>query len=246
VDEQVTFDALHSFASIARELATQPAGRPTVQRVADLAVKVVGCDAAVVGRYGNGRLTIVAATDDQLGGVVERIARSTGSGLSLQVGRQHATVVANDLAHEDRWREALEVGLTETYVRSAVGFHLALDSQDLGTLTLYSRQPNFFTSALVELASVYADHAAIALGLAREHEHVENLTTALETSREIGAAIGIVMHEYGIDDAAAFDVLRVASQRSNRKLRELAEEIVSGGNAAVVRGFFAPGRVAAD
>lgn len=59
-------------------------------------------------------------------------------------------------------------------------------------------------------------------------EHVAQLETALSSSRMIGAAIGILMESRKLDQAHAFTVLREASQRSNRKLRDLASSIVAG------------------
>jgi hypothetical protein len=59
-------------------------------------------------------------------------------------------------------------------------------------------------------------------------EHVADLQTALVTSRVIGAALGILMASRNIGEAEALTVLKVASQRSNTKMRTLAETIVAG------------------
>jgi AmiR/NasT family two-component response regulator len=55
---------------------------------------------------------------------------------------------------------------------------------------------------------------------------VADLTTALESNRDIGAAIGIVMVTRGVEQAAAFDLLRQASQSRHTKLRDVAREVV--------------------
>jgi hypothetical protein len=60
-------------------------------------------------------------------------------------------------------------------------------------------------------------------------EQVEQLEEALRTSRQIGAAIGIVMANRRIDERGAFDVLRKASSLANRKLRLVAEDVVLTG-----------------
>jgi hypothetical protein len=57
----------------------------------------------------------------------------------------------------------------------------------------------------------------------------DNLDVALQSSRNIGAAIGILMSLHKISQTQAFDLLCVASQRSNRKLRDLALEVVDTG-----------------
>jgi AmiR/NasT family two-component response regulator len=56
-----------------------------------------------------------------------------------------------------------------------------------------------------------------------------NLRRALEHSRDIGAAIGILMATRKVTRDGAFDLLRVVSQNSNVKLRLLALEVVEQG-----------------
>ncbi len=63
---------------------------------------------------------------------------------------------------------------------------------------------------------------------AAEHK-IANLEVALASSREIGAAIGIVMNQRRISNAAAFDLLRQASQRQHRKIREVAADVLYTG-----------------
>jgi chromosome segregation ATPase len=65
-------------------------------------------------------------------------------------------------------------------------------------------------------------------------EQTANLEEALRSSRKIGAAMGIVMAYRRIDEDAAFDLLRQASQDSNRKVRVIAEEIVRTGDIAAL------------
>ena len=53
-----------------------------------------------------------------------------------------------------------------------------------------------------------------------------NLEEALKSSRTIGAAIGLLMGSRDLDEERAFAVLKQVSRNSNRKLRELAAELV--------------------
>jgi hypothetical protein len=57
-------------------------------------------------------------------------------------------------------------------------------------------------------------------------KHAAELEQALMSSRTIGTAIGILMASRDIGQAEAFAVLQAASQRSNRKLRDLATDLV--------------------
>ena len=49
---------------------------------------------------------------------------------------------------------------------------------------------------------------------------------ALQSSRTIGKAIGLVMERFDLDDHEAFTYLVSLSQRSNIKLRDLATHLV--------------------
>lgn len=60
-------------------------------------------------------------------------------------------------------------------------------------------------------------------------EHRAQMEEALKSSRKIGAAVGIIMASRDLSEDEAFAVLQTASQRSNRKLRELATELVESG-----------------
>ena len=58
---------------------------------------------------------------------------------------------------------------------------------------------------------------------------VRNLTIALQNSRQIGMAMGVLMSALRITQDEAFEALRIASQRSNRKLRDVAQDVVDTG-----------------
>jgi hypothetical protein len=55
---------------------------------------------------------------------------------------------------------------------------------------------------------------------------VSQLTFARDSNRRIGMAMGIVMNQRQIDEVHAFDVLRQTSQNTNRKLRDIAEDVI--------------------
>ncbi|WP_375489872.1 ANTAR domain-containing protein [uncultured Jatrophihabitans sp.] len=92
------------------------------------------------------------------------------------------------------------------------------------------------TRAEHDMAGVLVDHAvrtvlwqrSVAVADAAASK-AANLTIALETSRHIGAAIGILMYQRKIPQDAAFELLRLASQRTNRKLRDLACDVIDTG-----------------
>jgi signal transduction histidine kinase/DNA-binding response OmpR family regulator len=58
---------------------------------------------------------------------------------------------------------------------------------------------------------------------------VGQLRRALQSNRTTGTAVGIVMARYDVDPERAFQVLVRTSQQSNRKLNDIAEELVRTG-----------------
>ena len=61
--------------------------------------------------------------------------------------------------------------------------------------------------------------------------HVADLERALVSSRTIGAALGILMATRNIGEEEALLLLKGASQRTNTRMREMAQTIVAGADA---------------
>jgi hypothetical protein len=77
-----------------------------------------------------------------------------------------------------------------------------------------------------QLAAARARILQLDAELQLAQRNIADLTTALESNRDIGAAIGIVMVTRGIESQAAFDLLRRASQARHTKLRDVARDVV--------------------
>jgi len=69
--------------------------------------------------------------------------------------------------------------------------------------------------------------------LRRLRETETQLSTALQQSREISMAIGILMERYELDEDRAFQFLVRTSQTGNVKLRVIADEIIAAANTKV-------------
>lgn len=65
--------------------------------------------------------------------------------------------------------------------------------------------------------------------LDRARHEVEQLRSALQSNRTIGVAIGVLMATRHVDRDTAFAMLRTASQRRNRKLRDVAADVEFAG-----------------
>jgi AmiR/NasT family two-component response regulator len=67
--------------------------------------------------------------------------------------------------------------------------------------------------------------------LAAATAQTEHLQRALTSSRQIGMAMGILMERHRLTQEQAFERLRDLSQKSNVKLRDVAEEIIYTGDS---------------
>ena len=67
-----------------------------------------------------------------------------------------------------------------------------------------------------------------------------HLERALQTSRSIGVAMGIVMSTHKVNRERAFDFLRTVSQHQNRKLYEVADEVIETGTLPLVEALDPP------
>jgi AmiR/NasT family two-component response regulator len=76
-----------------------------------------------------------------------------------------------------------------------------------------------------------ADMFAVVDELEAAEQSNRHLIEALSTRTVIGQATGIIMERYKLGPDAAFAVLLRTSSESNRKVREIAEQLVSTGHA---------------
>ncbi|HET8614213.1 MAG TPA: GAF and ANTAR domain-containing protein [Actinomycetales bacterium] len=215
------------FATIAQQLMASTSESPTVRRVVDLVVETVErCHYAGVSlRHGNGRVDSPACTDD-------RVAKADALQYELQEGpcldaiRADELYVVRDLTSEWRWPSWAPAAAALGFA-SIVSVRLSTAHGVVGALNLYSRETDAFDEDAVNVACVFAMHAANALWATQE---VEGLRTAMRTRHLIGMAQGVLMERHGLSEDAAFEVLRRYSQIHNVKLREVASQVLERRN----------------
>lgn len=103
----------------------------------------------------------------------------------------------------------------------------------VATFVWHRRTP---TRADRRLATILVGHAVQMVVWQRSEQAAHaaaadaaHLRLALQTSRHIGAAVGILMSLHKITDDQAFELLRLTSQHCHRKLRELALDVINSG-----------------
>jgi GAF domain-containing protein len=212
------------FAAIAQRLLSSTSERPTVRHVVELAVETVpSCHYAGVSlRHSNGRVDTPACTDD-LVAQADALQYELQEGPCLDAIRADELYVVDDLATDERWPSwgprAAALGFA-----GIVSVRLSTPHGVVGALNLYSREAHAFDDDDVQIAYVYAVHAANALWASQE---VEGLRTAMRSRHLIGIAQGMLMERHGLSQDAAFEVLRRYSQIHNVKLRDVAAEVAA-------------------
>ncbi len=211
------------FGGVARALADHADVHTTLDRIVHLAVENLdACEHASISRVQGRRIETRAST----GGAaraIEAIQTELQEGPCLDAIRDRELFRTGDLLGEQRWPAFSTRAHEETGVRSIVGIRLFVAGDTIGALNLYSTHADAFDDTDVALATVFAAHASVAMGAAEREEHLEHKAATRDL---IGQAKGILMAHSHIDDGAAFDLLKRASQRANIKLTAVAQDVI--------------------
>jgi GAF domain-containing protein len=148
-----------------------------------------------------------------------------GTGPCLTAARKQIVVRMHDIAADTRWPEFCRTAQQHA-VGSMLCVPLFVDDQLLGTLSFYGAKPDAFRDGAEPAARVLAALAAVALA---DSFHRARMERALGNRDLIGQAKGIIMCRHGVRADEAFEVLRRRSQRTNRKLVAVAEQVVETG-----------------
>ncbi|WP_299952174.1 GAF and ANTAR domain-containing protein [uncultured Modestobacter sp.] len=177
-----------------------------------------------------------AAYDGQIAMDADELQYERGYGPCLDAGRSGEVFLVEDMRHEDRWPDyARQVAGLGVY--SSLSIPLPFQGATIGALNNYARRPGAFGAADVAIGEEVAAFVAIAVGnaeaAARATDDVANMRQAMASRAVIEQAKGILMERYKVTSEQAFTLLTHASQRSNVKLRDIAEELTATG---VLRG----------
>ena len=230
--EQLPDEFQEGIAALSRLLLAEDGLDVALHRVADLATSVIdACDCCGVSVAADGGVRTRVATND----IAQRIdddQYAADEGPCLTAVRTGHIVKVDNIGEERRWPAFTSRAVAEG-VRSSCSVPLPVDHTIVGALNLYSTSGPFGEEdehTAGQLATQAAVTLANALAFNRMEMLVSNLQDALASRDVIGQAKGIIMERQRCTGDAAFDILRVASQRRNVKLRELAQQVVETGS----------------
>lgn len=213
-----------------------------LDRVAKLAARSIpDCDSAGVTLVA-GDEPMTAAASDERTLAVDRAQYKVGDGPCLEAYRSRSVqrVVVEQAMH--RYPE-FTLAARQAGIRSFLASPLLVRGEGIGALNLYSAEEHGFEALDEAVVVLFAAQAAVAVANSRLYQSARTLSAQLEAAMASRAVIeqakGVIMAVKSVDEGVAFDLLRRTSQAENRKLRQIAIEIVdaaSAGRPVTLRG----------
>ena len=208
----------------------------TLDRVAEVTtVALPRAEFVGITMMANGRPQTTVFTD-VASPEIDQAQYDTGSGPCLDAFRTGDIHRIDSMHAERRWPEFRQACL-EHGVLSTLSLPLTVEEQTNGALNLYAKSEHAFDEADTETAGLFAAQAAIVLANAFAYWSAraksEHLEAALASRAVIEQAKGIIISTMRCTPDDAFDILSAQSQRENRKLRDIAVEIVTNAGRRV-------------
>lgn len=218
-----THDLAMRMAELARTLA-EPSDLDAILSGVTAAAKelIPGVDTAGILLIGRGGQFESVAQVTELPHKLDELQMTYNEGPCVQAALDDVVVRTDDFRDENRWPQYAPA-CVELGVLSGLSFKLFTAERTAGALNLFGFRPNVWDSEAETIGTVLAAHAAAAL---LAHRHGEQLKSALSTRDRIGQAKGIIMERYKVDDVQAFEMMRRLSQDSNKKLTDIAQQVI--------------------
>lgn len=211
-------------------LADQPLSA-TLSRILDLMVaEIPGAEEISVSLLTRGKAQTVAfSSSSRHATALDERQYGEGAGPCLDAALTEREISIPDTAHESVYpelaRQAHRAGICRILCIPVVPPHNVR-----GALNLYGGGPKPFSERDRRAARTFAEHAAIAMVnaalYAQARDEVTQMHTAMASRAVIEQAKGAIMSLRTCTAEEAFDVLKTSSSHRNRKLRDIAREIV--------------------
>jgi hypothetical protein len=221
---------VEAFASLEPHVVEAAAAEDVLNSITSNGLRVVkGAEHSAITRGRPGAFKTVAQTSE-VPLRVDSIQYSLGYGPCIDAIVDNTTYVCPDLAEEQRWPEFGRRAVDEVGVRSMLSYRMFLEDDDLiAGLNFYATKTDAFDENSVTTGLLLATHGALALSALRRGDTAAHLARALESNREIGVAMGVLMSQHKITREQAFNLLRITSQHTHRKLSQIAADVADTG-----------------
>ena len=192
------------------------------------------CKASSVTIIQRGKPTTVASTND-IAVAIDEVQYAADSGPCLTAARNEQKIRIDEISADSRWPEFRQRAI-ELDIKSSLSIPLHLAVADhVGGLNIYGAVESAFTEDDELVVEAFATQASIVVTNTLVYWSTlalsSHLTAAMESRAAIEQAKGMLMARHGVSADEAFDLLRRRSQAENRKLRQIAQEMVDSATA---------------
>jgi GAF domain-containing protein len=192
-------------------------------------ISLQGTDGVSISLSRDGTLLTSHATDDVVR-ELDHVQYQHEAGPCVEAISTNRPVSITVSDEEERYR-AFVRRAEQRFMTAVLSVPLTVGGDNLGALNFYSASLPRFGHSESEAAHLFAREASIlmanAVAYAQSNATVEQLQAALRTRDIIGQAKGVLIARTGCSADEAFDHLRERSQSSNKKLRDVAAELVA-------------------
>jgi GAF domain-containing protein len=202
-----------------------------LQRVVDLLAQVMPTGAEASITVLRNQQATTAAFTGELALRLDEAQYGQGYGPCMDATLGGQLIEITDARHERRWP-----GYVTTLIEAGALSALAAPvpaAQLAAGLNVYAPTARAFTAQHRQTLTDFAAYAAVALtnmdALQDARDQAENLRIAMQSRAVIEQAKGVLMERHKVTADQAFHLMAEVSMRSNRKLRDLAEELVLTG-----------------
>jgi PAS domain S-box-containing protein len=160
----------------------------------------------------------------------EQAERDLGEGPCVDAFTAGQVVWTSDLRADPRWPR-LAPAARINQVRGVLSAPVLLDEQPIGTCNALTGVPRAWTEADAGAVRAFAGMLGRLIGSITDARHKTELTVQLQSALNsrvlIEQAKGVLMERRGVDAEHAFELLRRRARSSERKLADVARELLA-------------------
>lgn len=160
---------------------------------------------------------------------IDRFEQAIGDGPCIAALREMSPVIIDDGSTDLRW-PALTKKFAEIGVHSSLGIPMEISEDASAALNFFASKPSAFTPDVFNKAVGFAAAARNILHLSvridSAHHRAEDLESAMQSRTAIDLACGVIMAQNRCSQAEAMEILTKVSSNRNRKLRDIATELI--------------------
>lgn len=155
---------------------------------------------------------------------LKKLPIKLGEGIAGKVAKENKPIVSPDVRKDPLYINQ-DIAKTEGLC-SLLSLPLRVKSTVIGVLNFYTSKKHEFTPSEINILESIADQAAIVIDNWRLMLETQVMREELETRKKVEKAKGILMKEEGMNEDAAYNLMRKYSMKTRKPMKEIAESII--------------------